>query len=186
MRVLGIDPGSRFLGYGAVERQGSRVLHVGHGVVRCDPSAPLEKRLAQIHQELFAAAALLRPDAVAVEGVFAVKNVRSALVLGHARGVALLVASQLGLPVHEYAPARVKKAIGVGGNDSKEAVYKMVSRLLTLPDQPRQDAVDALAVALCHAHQLNALRPAAGSRKAAFASLADRLTPSYRPAGGER
>ncbi|MFZ5468581.1 MAG: crossover junction endodeoxyribonuclease RuvC, partial [Myxococcota bacterium] len=164
-----------------------RLVHVGHGVVRCDPTAALERRLQQIFAELSAAMALFRPDAVAVEGVFAFKNARSALVLGHARGVALLVAAQRGLGVHEYPPARVKKSIGAGGNDSKEAVSRMVHALLRVGRVERQDAIDALAVAICHLHQRGSSR-SVGSRgkKNGFAVLADRLAPAYVPAGAAR
>ncbi len=187
MRVLGIDPGSRFLGYGVVEERHGRLSYVGHGVVRAD-EGPLEARLMQIFTELSAAARLFRPDAVAVEGVFACRNARSALILGHARGVALLVAAQLSIPVHEYAPARVKRAIGVGGRDGKDAVARMVTTLLEPPLLERSDASDALAVAVCH---LNAVRvgPASlaartvrrGSRKSKAVLLAGRLKPSYFP-----
>lgn len=159
MLVLGIDPGSRFLGYGLVSWRGNRALHVASGVVRADGKSPLPQRLGTIFTELQRVVNVYRPDAIAVEGVFTHKNARSALILGHARGVALLLADQAGLAVHEYAPARVKKSVGAGGNDSKGAVARMVERLLQL-DAPleREDAYDALAVALCHVHQLRVPR----------------------------
>jgi crossover junction endodeoxyribonuclease RuvC len=159
MRVLGIDPGSRFLGYGVVELRQNKSTHVVSGVVRADGKSPLHSRLATIYAELKAVIDVYRPEAVAVEGVFTHKNARSALILGHARGVALLLAAQAGLDVHEYAPARVKKSVGAGGNDSKDAVARMVERLLLLPEPlERSDAYDALAVALCHVHQFRAPR----------------------------
>ena len=109
MRVLGIDPGSRFMGYGVVEERRGRLAHVGHGVIKVDADAPLELRLKELHDSLLTALKLYKPQAVAVEGVFTFRNARSALILGHARGVALLAAAQVGLSVHEYAPARVKR-----------------------------------------------------------------------------
>jgi crossover junction endodeoxyribonuclease RuvC len=164
MRVLGIDPGSRFLGYGVVDLRANKTLHVASGVVRADGKAPLARRLETIFIELKGVIDVFKPEAVAVEGVFTHKNARSALVLGHARGVALLLAAQAGLEVHEYAPARVKKSVGAGGNDSKDSVARMVERLLALEEPlERADAYDALAVALCHAHQFRMPRVAARS-----------------------
>jgi len=184
LRVLGIDPGSRFLGFGVVEERSGRLCHVGHGVVRTDASAPLEQRLCEIFDGLRTAIELYRPDAVAVEGVFHHRNARSALVLGQARGVALLVAAQRGLSVHEYPPARVKKAVGAGGADGKDAVARMVTAFLRLPEPPeRADASDALAIAICHLNQGRAValgaRRAKSGRKGALAALADRLRPAY-------
>jgi crossover junction endodeoxyribonuclease RuvC len=175
VRVLGIDPGSRFLGYGMVEQRPGRLECVTCGVIRADPDAPLAERLHTIFDGLKGAIGLLRPDAVAIEGVFTHKNARSALILGHARGVALLLAAQMRLPVFEYPPARVKRSVGAGGNDGKEAVARMVSLQLKLDVRPeRSDAYDALAVALCHLHSLRVpLR-----RSNALASFNERLKPA--------
>lgn len=188
VRVLGIDPGSRYLGFGVVERQGSRFTHVGHGVVRADPKAPLADRLSQIFLGLSEAVRRYAPDAVAVEGVFHHKNARSALILGHARGVALLIAAQSGLAVHEYAPARVKRAVGASGNAGKQAVARMVSVLLDVSlDEERADAWDALAVALCHLGRAGAPAPQRSRRQSAPDDFRARLKPSWvgppRPAG---
>jgi crossover junction endodeoxyribonuclease RuvC len=178
MLVLGIDPGSRFLGYGLVAWRSNRALHVASGVVKADAKAPLHQRLGTIFTELQQVVNVFKPDAVAVEGVFSHKNARSALILGHARGVALLLADQAGLEVHEYAPARVKKSVGAGGNDSKDAVQRMVERLLNLPEPlEREDAYDALAVALCHVHQLR-MPKLTGKSSAAGGSFLDRLKPA--------
>lgn len=181
MLVLGIDPGSRFLGYGLVGWRGNRATHVASGVVRADAKSPLPQRLGTIFTELQRVVNVYRPDAIAVEGVFTHKNARSALILGHARGVALLLADQAGLAVHEYAPARVKKSVGAGGNDSKGAVARMVERLLQL-DAPleREDAYDALAVALCHVHQLRV--PRAG-KPTVGGDFLSRLKPAMVRAG---
>jgi crossover junction endodeoxyribonuclease RuvC len=150
-RVLGIDPGSRFMGWGVVECRRGACEFVDAGVIRSDSSQSLSVRLVGIAEALTRVIKVFRPQSVAVEGVFTNKNARSALILGHARGVALLVAAQAGAPVFEYAPARVKRAIGAGGNDSKDAVARMVTTWLSLPKPlERVDAYDALAVALCH------------------------------------
>lgn len=187
MRVLGVDPGSRFMGYGVVEEKRGRLVHVGHGVIKVHESAPLAERLRDLHAALSEALARYKPQAVAVEGVFTFRNARSALVLGHARGVALLAAAQVGLAVHEYAPARVKKSVGAGGADGKDAVARMVRTLLDLDAATleRADASDALAVALCHLNQGRAGIPSAGptagrKRKGAASLLADRLAPAYK------
>ena len=189
MRVLGIDPGSRFMGYGVVEERQGRLTHVGHGVIQTDASAPLELRLREIFDGLRAAVQLYQPDAVAVEGVFHHRNARSALVLGHARGVALLVAAQTGLSVHEYPPAKVKKAVGAGGADGKDAVARMVGTFLKVQvEKVRADATDALAVAICHLNHGRATlvrAPGAGgrgSRRRGFEALAGRLKPAYEAA----
>jgi crossover junction endodeoxyribonuclease RuvC len=186
LRVLGIDPGSRFMGYGVVEDRRGRLVHVGHGVIKVDADAPLELRLKDLHDSLLTALKLYKPQAVAVEGVFTFRNARSALILGHARGVALLAAAQVGLTVHEYAPARVKRSVGAGGSADKDAVARMVCTFLELEEIERADASDALAVALCHLNQSRAGVPVSAGkvsrsrRKSGQAQLADRLVPSYR------
>lgn len=152
MRILGIDPGSRRCGYGVVERLGAgRVRYVECGIVEARATAPLASRLAEIGDGLREVIDELRPQVVAVEGVFHGKNARSALQLGHARGVALLVCGQSELAVSEYAPATVKRTVAGSGRASKEQVLRMVRMLCALEQSPRLDASDALAVAICHA-----------------------------------
>jgi crossover junction endodeoxyribonuclease RuvC len=150
-RILGIDPGSRYCGYGVIERAGGRVAYVECGVLEPRRGGGLHLRLAEIAESLREVIAELRPRAVAVEGVFYGVNVRSALQLGHARGVALLCAGEAGLPLFEYAPATVKRAVAGGGRATKQQVSAMVRSLLLLKRAPRLDASDALAVAICHA-----------------------------------
>ena len=187
MRVLGIDPGSRFLGFGLVELRAKNPVYVAHGVVRTDARDPLPMRLHVIFEELARVIDVFKPNAVAVEGVFTHKNARSALILGHARGVALLMAARAGLEVYEYAPARVKRSVGAGGNDSKDSVARMVTMLLKLTTPlERSDAYDALAVALCHVHQMRS--PLGPGRKSSFSKrgagsndFASRLSPSFVP-----
>jgi crossover junction endodeoxyribonuclease RuvC len=180
LRVLGIDPGSRFLGYGVLEERAGQLHHVGHGLVRAKENAPLEIRLHEIFSQLTAAVALYAPDAVAVEGVFSCRNPRSALILGHARGVALLVAAQSGLPIFEYSPAKVKKSVGAGGAGGKDAVARMVTTFLKLPPLERLDVSDALAVAMCHLNNFRLPATRSSVKKGGLASFADRLRPSYQ------
>jgi crossover junction endodeoxyribonuclease RuvC len=189
LRVLGVDPGSRFTGYGVVDQQGGRLRHVAHGVIKPDGQATLALRLEAIFRGLSQAVEAFRPDALAVEGVFTARNARSALILGHARAMPLLLAAQRGLPVHEYAPARVKKAVGASGGADKDAVARMVKTFLRLDEVERADASDALAVAICHLNHClkSAVIPLpTGSRRRAqsgFGALADRLRPAFeRPA----
>ena len=176
-RVLGIDPGSRVVGWGVVEGRGGALCHVGHGVLRLDGSAPLELRLVELFARLTETVARHAPMAVAVEGVFTFRNARSALVLGQARGVALLVAARAGVPVFEYAPATVKRSIGAGGAGAKAAVSRAVTGFLGLTDVPRADATDALAVAVCHLHRAGSPFQQRRARRSA-PDLSDRLRPA--------
>ena len=155
MRIFGIDPGSERTGYGCVERTGSRHHLVTCGFVSSPASATFPERLKNIHGTLVRLLAECRPDCVAVEDIFHARNVRSALKLGHARGVALLAASEAGLPVVEYAPAQIKRAVVGYGRAEKHQVQQMVKLLLGLAAPPSpHDAADALAVAICHLHSM--------------------------------
>jgi crossover junction endodeoxyribonuclease RuvC len=154
MRVLGIDCGGEYTGYGVVEQDGNGTLHhIVCGAVRLNPKRPLPERLSQIFHELRAVIEEHRPEVAAVEDVFYAVNAKSALKLGQVRGVALLVASECGLPVAAYAPLAIKSAVVGYGKADKFQVQLMVTRLLKLnvPPEP-QDASDALAVAICHLH----------------------------------
>ncbi len=158
MIILGADPGSQRTGYGAIESDGRRHRLLAQGVIAPAARAGLPEKLRQIHAQLAELIARLQPGTLAVEGVFHAANTRSALVLGHVRGVVLLAGAQAGLPVSEFSPATIKSAVTGNGRAEKSQVAFMVTRLLGLPAaQPAGDATDALAVALCHAHQL--LRP---------------------------
>jgi crossover junction endodeoxyribonuclease RuvC len=150
--VLGIDPGLATTGYGVVARGGGgAVALVECGVVRTAAGSPLADRLRQIFEGLGEVLARHAADAVAVEGLFYARNVRTTTVLGHARGAALLAAALRDLPVFEYAPAEVKNAITGTGRATKEQVQFMVQQLLRLRTAPAPaDAADAVAVALCH------------------------------------
>lgn len=165
MRVLGIDPGTQHLGLGLVERVQGRHVHLAHFLLRPREQRSLPERLAYLFDRISEVIAIHSPDEVAVEGVFYAKNARSAFILAHARGVALLCAARAGLPVFEYAPASVKRAVGASGRAKKTSVTKMVCTLLGLAGVERADCADALAVALCHLqHEPPALRSAGGSR----------------------
>jgi len=158
MIVLGVDPGSLRTGYGAVETDGRRHRLIEMGALAPGQRLSLPEKLRHIHAGVAALLERLRPDALAVEDVFHSANTRTALVLGHVRGVVLLAGAQAGIPVYEYPPATVKQQVTGFGRAEKTQVAYMVTRLLALPDDaPPGDATDALAVALC----LACLRPAA-------------------------
>lgn len=150
MRVLGIDPGSRRTGWGVVQLEGTRLRHVAAGTILLSDKHPLPERLRTIHEELGAIVASHRPDAVAVEEIFFAKYANAALKLGHARGIALLVAAESGLGLHEYPPAIVKRTIVGRGGADKVQVGRLVTALLGLGTPPEEDAADALAVAITH------------------------------------
>jgi crossover junction endodeoxyribonuclease RuvC len=152
LRILGIDPGSRRCGYGVLERLGpGRIRYLECGVLETSATASLPTRLYDIGRGLREVIQELEPEVTAVEGVFHGKNARSALQLGHARGVALLAAAEASLAVFEYPPATVKRQVAGSGGATKQQVQKMVRTLLDLKRTPPIDASDALAVAICHA-----------------------------------
>ncbi len=154
MRILGIDPGSETTGYGLIESDGTDHRSILFGAIRTSPRRAFHERLLQIYTRLAEIVAREEIHAVAVENVFYSANVQSALRLGHARGIALLVAAQQGLPVFEYSPLEVKSAIVGYGRAEKSQVQMMVRLLLHLPETPTpDDAADALAVAICHGHR---------------------------------
>jgi crossover junction endodeoxyribonuclease RuvC len=148
--VLGIDPGTATTGYGVVRGDGSRPSTlVECGVIRTRPRDPLARRLAEIHDGVRELIVQHRPDALAIEDVFYARNVRTSLVLGHARGVILLAAQQAGIEIAEYPPAEIKKAVVGTGAATKEQVQFMVTRLLRLRSAPQpSDASDGVAAAL--------------------------------------
>ena len=151
MKIFGIDPGSDRTGYGCVELLGSRHHLVICGALSAPGGATFPDKLRFIHDGLVALISRHRPDCVAVENIFYSRNVRSALKLGHARGMALLAASEAGLDVFEYSPAEVKRAVVGYGRAEKPQIQQMMKLLLGLEAIPEpHDAADALAVAICH------------------------------------
>lgn len=152
MIVLGVDPGSLRTGYGVVETDGRRHRLIETGTLTAGGRDPLPLKLRRIHDGVLALIERLHPDALAVEDVFHARNTRTALVLGHVRGVVLLAGAERSVPVHEYPPATVKQQITGFGRAEKGQVAFMVSRLLGLGAEAEPgDATDALAVALCRA-----------------------------------
>jgi crossover junction endodeoxyribonuclease RuvC len=159
MRVLGIDCGTEYTGYGVVELgYDSKLICLACGAVKLSPREPMPSRLATIFDRLGAIIAEHRPDRVAIEDVFYALNVKSALKLGQVRGVAMLAASSAGLEVAEYSPLSIKSAVVGYGRAEKPQVQYMVARLLNLAEIPEPpDAADALAIAICHLHTLATL-----------------------------
>lgn len=152
MRILGIDPGSKATGYGFIEQRGNRLIHLDNGAILTRSSDALAERLQKIYRELCRLIEEFQPEAVAVEQVFLARNPASALKLGHARGVALLAGINAGLPVSEYSALQVKSAVVGYGRAGKHQIQQMTKTLLNLPEIAQEDAADALAVAICHAH----------------------------------
>lgn len=146
-RILGIDPGSYACGYGVISSDGK---YVASGRIVLSPRNPLHVRLGELHDGLVSVIEEYGPSEAAVEKVFFAKGARAALSLGHARGVALLSASERGLDVHEYSALEVKKAVTGYGRADKRQVQEMVQRVLSLGFSLSPDGADALAVALCH------------------------------------
>ncbi|KZD11991.1 crossover junction endodeoxyribonuclease RuvC [Oceanibaculum pacificum] len=152
MRLIGLDPGLRNTGWGVIDVEGTRLRHVANGVVRSDSALDIAGRLLQLNQGVAEMLERYRPDEAAIEETFVNKNPESTLKLGLARGAVILAPASRGIPVTEYAPNRVKKAVVGAGHAAKEQVQMMVRTLLPGSDAGGPDAADALAVAICHAH----------------------------------
>ena len=152
IRILGIDPGLRRTGWGAVAIEGNRLSFLACGSLTTDNSATLAERLVTIHDGLRRVVAELAPDEAAVEATFVNKDANATLKLGQARGIALLIPARAGISVAEYAPNRVKKSIVGAGHCEKEQIRLMLRVLLPKADPPTHDAADALAIAVTHAH----------------------------------
>ncbi|HTO23209.1 MAG TPA: crossover junction endodeoxyribonuclease RuvC [Spirochaetia bacterium] len=174
--VIGIDPGLASTGWGVVRFDGSRFLHVAHGVVTTDPETPLPQRLQHIHREITRVIADHRPQEAGVEDLYFSKNATSAIHVAHARGVVLLALGQGGLSVGTYSPQQVKQAVIGRGKAGKDQVQRLVAVVLGLEEIPGPDhAADALAVAVCHANRADWLtRAGAGRRSGGPARVAGR------------
>jgi len=151
VRILGVDPGLQVTGFGVIDKEGNRLAYVASGCVRSG-AGTLAERLKVLLDGLAEVIAAHRPAQVAIEQVFVNVNPRSTLLLGQARGTAICAAVLAGLPVAEYTALQVKQAVVGKGHAGKEQVQQMVKRLLALPGVPGEDAADALACAICHAH----------------------------------
>ncbi len=165
MRVIGIDPGLRNLGWGIIDMNGTRLTHVANGIAHSDAAEELALRLLDLHRQLTDIFERFQPEAAAVEQTFVNKDAVATLKLGQARGIALLVPAQAGLKIGEYAPNAVKKAVVGVGHADKVQVQHMVKFQLPGVDLAGADAADALAIAICHAHHLQS----AGRMQAAIA-----------------
>jgi crossover junction endodeoxyribonuclease RuvC len=153
VKIFGIDPGSDRTGYGCIETDGSRHRVVLSGAISSPSATAFPEKLLRIHTRLAALIFECRPDCVAIESIFFAANARSALKLGHARGVAMLAAVEAGVPVVEYSPAEIKRAVVGYGRAEKHQVQQMVKLVLGLARAPSpHDVADALAVAICHVH----------------------------------
>jgi crossover junction endodeoxyribonuclease RuvC len=149
--VMGIDPGAANLGFGIVRVDGSQMVALDGGVVETSAELPMERRLERIHGELAELLAWHEPRALAIEDIYFGKNVRSAMAVGQASGVAMLAAAQRGVRCFAYTPQAIKMAVCGSGSAGKKQVQRMVGTLLGLPEPPAPDhAADALAVAICH------------------------------------
>ncbi len=153
MRIIGIDPGTAITGWGVVDSDGQDVEMVAYGTVKTPAGMPLPQRLQIIYRELAQIIEAWQPESSGIEELFFSKNAKTALAVGHGRGVAMLALANADLPISEYKPLEVKQAItGYGGADKRQ-IQQMVKLLLRLEDIPRpDDAADALAIAICHAH----------------------------------
>jgi crossover junction endodeoxyribonuclease RuvC len=151
MRIIGIDPGSRLTGYGLIDSDGMRSVHLAHGVLKLGGES-LPPRLGEIFKAVNQLIREYRPDVMAIEQVFVAKNPSSALKLGQARGAAICAAMHCGIDVAEYTPTRIKQAVVGTGRAEKAQIQHMVQMILGLRERLQADAADALAVALSHAH----------------------------------
>jgi crossover junction endodeoxyribonuclease RuvC len=153
MIVLGLDPGTAITGYGLIEDAGNRAVAVAYGTINTPADMALPQRLRHIYHDLGDLIRRYRPEVGAVEQLFFSRNVRTALAVGHARGVVLLALADAGLPVFEYTPLQVKQALSGYGRAGKPQIQEMVRLILELDAVPQpDDAADALAVAICHTH----------------------------------
>jgi crossover junction endodeoxyribonuclease RuvC len=170
MRIVGIDPGSRFLGWGIIEQSGNRLQCINYGVLKLGDGL-LADRLVMIDQELSVILKREKPESAAIEGMFYAKNAQSAAVLGHARGVCMLCLRRAGLDLAEYPPTQVKRSVVGKGRADKNQVAQVVTGILGLAEVPPSDAADALAVAITHASRapfhdaLVAAKPRRGRRR---------------------
>jgi crossover junction endodeoxyribonuclease RuvC len=156
VRIIGIDPGLRNTGWGIIEAEGTRLTYVADGSVHSEADAPLATRLLQIHTQLAEVLQRYTPDEAAIEETFVNKDARATLKLGQARGAAMLAPALAGISVAEYAPNVVKKSVVGAGHAEKDQMKYMVKVLLPRAELNSADSVDALAIAICHAHHRGA------------------------------
>ncbi len=156
MKILGIDPGTKVMGYGVIESEDDETALIDFGALVVPERFSIGERLSYLYEELLKIIQRHQPDAVAVEQPFVSKNVRSAMAIGRAQAVALLAAAGRGIPTYEYTPSQVKQSVANYGASSKEQVQEMVRLQLGLSEVPQpNDAADALAVAICHQREIH-------------------------------
>ena len=156
MRILGIDPGTLVMGYGIIDSQADDITLVCCNALTCSQRYPIAERLNHFFDKLSEVISSYQPDVVAVEQPFVAKNVKTALAIGKAQAVAMLAASQQGIPTYEYSPAQIKRVVANYGASSKEQIQEMVRLQLGLAQPPQpNDAADALAVAICHLREVH-------------------------------
>jgi crossover junction endodeoxyribonuclease RuvC len=173
IRILGIDPGSRFTGFGVIESDGKNSIYITSGFIRVTGETWAE-RLGVIFEGITELVATHQPDEMSIEKVFMHRNADSALKLGQARGAAICAVITNEVPVHEYTPAEIKQSVVGKGNAGKEQVQHMVRVLLNLPGNPQEDAADALAAALCHGNTRHTINYMKSSMQAQLEKNADR------------
>ncbi len=155
MKILGIDPGTQVAGYGVIEKLGSKITAVEYGSINTNKNQTFPQRLKTIYSEIMNIISKHKPDQMAVEEVFYSKNIKAAIKIGEGRGIIFLCAATANIPITEYAATAIKKAVVGNGNAHKSQVQEMVKIILDLPKIPEsQDASDALAIAICHSHNL--------------------------------
>ena len=159
MRILGVDPETRRTGVGIIESCGSEYRLLHFEIISLKPTLPLIQRLTQIYRCLSEIIGRFQPDVVALENVFYGKDLRAMVKIGEARACAMLAASEKGVDVVEYAPARVKQSVSGNGRATKEQIQHMVKTLLNMKTPPPADGADALAVAICHLHSAKVYVP---------------------------
>ena len=153
MIIIGIDPGSRKTGYGIIEKDNNKNIYIDSGCIKLKETLPLAERLVELDKQMEIILTEFKPDCASIESIFFSKNAKSALVLGHARGVALLKLAAHHLPIHEYSPLQVKQSLVGVGRASKDQVQHMVRVLLNQKQKPmNDDESDALAIAITHSH----------------------------------
>lgn len=154
MKILGLDPGFGTFGYGVIEVAGNKLFHIDHGAIVTEKDEPIQFRLKSLYDQIKSIVQRYVPDEVAVEQLFFYKNVTTAIAVGEARGVSLLAVAEMNIPIFEYTPHVVKKAVSGSARATKSDVQKWVMLLLELKEKPKpDDAADALAIAICHAHR---------------------------------
>ena len=152
MRILGIDPGSHVTGYGVIEKKGNYLRHVAHGEIKAKKDAKLSAMLIDVYRRLSEVIVQNTPQVIVLENIFYGKNVRSLIKQAQVRGVAIFAGADQDIPVFEYSPLEIKKAVVGYGRAEKRQVQVMVKAILNLPEIPPADAADALATAICHAN----------------------------------